>query len=133
MQPVALRPHVPKVPGVGGRLQRDDIGDRDAAGSQRLDLRRVVRQQPNGSHVEGTKDPCRCVEVSRVDRKTEELVRLDGVGAVVLDHVRAELLDQPDTSALVAGDIHEEAASLCGDRPEGCPELRSTIAAQRAE
>ena len=61
------------------------------------------------------------------------LVRLERVEAVVLEHVRPQLVREADASPLVSGGVHEDASTLGGDGAERLPQLHPAIAPERSE
>jgi hypothetical protein len=94
----------------------------------------VVGQQPDRLDAEVVQHPRRGAEVADVDRQTEGGGRVDGVEPLlVLQHVGADLRHEADAAALVAAQVHQHAALLVGDGVDGGPQLRTALAAQRAE
>ena len=65
--------------------------------------------------------------------KPELLVRLDGVAALVLERVRAQLVAEADAAALVPAQVHDDALTLRRDLLERGVELQAAVAAHRAE
>src|SRR6185369_6445506 len=59
--------------------------------------------------------------------------RLDGVAALVLERVRAQLVPEADPPALVAAQVHHDASTLRRDLRERTVELEAAVAAHRAE
>ena len=68
-----------------------------------------------------------------VGGQAEQMVGLDRVGAVVLQHVGAQLVDQTDTTTFVAGGVDHHATSFGGDAPQAVAELDAAVAAQGTE
>ena len=71
--------------------------------------------------------------VARVGRQSEVEVGVDGVAAGVLERVGLQLGDQTDPAALVAAQVDHHAASGGHDAGERLVELRTAVAALRAE
>ena len=71
--------------------------------------------------------------LARVGREAELDVRLDGVAALVLQRVRAQLVAEADAAALVAAQVDDDALALGGDALEREVELqcRSRSASSR--
>ena len=70
--------------------------------------------------------------VAQVDRQAELEVRVDGVEALVLQVVGAQLVQQADPAALL-GEVEQDAAALVLDHRERRLELLAAVAAQRVE
>ena len=98
--------------GVGSRLERDALVDREAVALEPRALRRVVRQQPHRTHAEVHEDLCADAVLARVRREPELDVGLHRVPALVLQLVGAQLVGQPDRPALVAPDVQDDPAAL---------------------
>jgi hypothetical protein len=98
----------------------------DAVLFEPLRLRRIVTDQPDRADAE-VKQDCRSdVVVPRIDRKPLCGVRIDGVEALVLELVGPDLVCQPNSTALVASEVHDHSGSPCR-----C--LRRNCAARRVE
>ena len=65
--------------------------------------------------------------------KPELQVGVDGVVALLLEVVGAELVGEPDAAALVAAQVDDDAGALLGDEPQRLVQLRAAVAAQRSE
>ena len=74
-----------------------------------------------------------CVVAACVRGKAEVDVGVDRIRAVLLKHVGAQLVDQPDPASLVVGCIDEDAAPFRGDLARGLSKLGAAIAAKRPE
>ena len=79
------------------------------------DLRRVVRQQAHGGQPEIDEDLRADTVVTQIRREAECLVRLDRVGALLLQLVGLELVGETDAAALVTDDVEDDAAALLLD------------------
>ena len=71
--------------------------------------------------------------VARIGRQAQLEVGVDGVAALVLQRVRAQLVQQADAATLVPLDVQDDAAALLGDAPQRGVQLRAAVAAERAE
>ena len=71
--------------------------------------------------------------LARVGREAELHVGLDGVAALVLQRVGADLVAEADAAALVAAQVHDDARALVGDLLQREVELQAAVAAHRAE
>ena len=87
------------------RQRHDDVDDRSPRRAAHSTLRRVVRQQADGADAERLQDGRRAGVVAGVRRQPEQVVGVDGVGALVLGDVGAQLVEQTDASPLVAGGV----------------------------
>jgi hypothetical protein len=130
---VALGLHVAEVAQVGRGLDGDHLLDHDALAGQGAGLVRVVAEQADAADPDPGQDLGGLPVVAAVHRQAEAAVGLHGVLALVLEHVRPELVDQPDPAALVAGDVQQQPAALGGQAPHGQPQLGPAVAAQRAQ
>ena len=115
-----------------GRQPHDRI-DHGAGSPEAAHLEWVVRQQPNRADPELGEHGGRLGVVARVDRQAEGDVGVDRVGAAVLRHIGAQLVDEPDAAAFVPGRVDEDAAPFSGDGAQRELQLDAAIAAQRSE
>ena len=86
-------------------LKRHHGFDGDASPVERANLLGVVGEQTGASNPGGPEDLHGFLVVAAVDRQSQPAVGLDRVMALVLQHVRLELGDQPNPAALVAGGV----------------------------
>ena len=86
-----------------GDVRRDGLLDVDSGTRERLHLARVVREQPNRMDTEEAETARGCVVRACVRGKAEVNVGVDRVRAILLKHVRAQFVDQPDPASLVVG------------------------------
>jgi hypothetical protein len=128
-----LGPQVFDVARVRTRLERDALQDRQAVALEPGALGRVVRQQAHRLHPEVDEDLRADPVVARVGGEPELDVRLDGVAALLLQVVRAELVRDADRSPLVTADVQDDAAVLLTDPLERGVELVTAVAPQRPE
>ena len=63
---------------------------------QRLELFRIVRHQPHRAQAEESQDGSRQLVAAQVGLETELLIGLHGVGALVLQFIGAQLVEQAD-------------------------------------
>ena len=66
-------------------------------------------------------------------RKSEAAVGVDRVVAVLLEHVGAELVREPDPASLVVCRIDEDTASFSCNLARCLPELGAAVAAERSK
>ncbi len=71
--------------------------------------------------------------LARVDRQSEIEVRVDGIGAAILEVVGAQLAEQADAAALMSAQIEHDAAALGRDRCHRRVQLRAAVAPVGAE
>src|SRR4051794_34288583 len=95
-------------------------------------LARIVRDRPDRGQAEVEQDLRADAVVAQVGGETELFVRLDRVGAGVLQLVRLELVEQADASTFLI-EVHDRAASLLLDHLHRRLELPAAIAAHRVE
>src|SRR5690606_25564765 len=89
---VRLRPQVALVVGVGRYLQRDALGHLEPETGQGSDLTGVVGEQPQPADTQSDEDLSPHAIVPEVGQEAELLVRLDGVGTLVLEGVCPDLV-----------------------------------------
>ena len=121
---------------LGGRhgLHRHPLDDLEAVALDAAVLRRVVRHQPHRRDAEVDEDLRADAVLARVGREAELEVGLDGVAALVLQRVRAQLVAEPDAAAFVAAQVHDDAVALLGDAlPSPRSSCGAAVAAHRAE
>jgi hypothetical protein len=100
--------------------------------AQLVHLVGVVGQQPHLRYAQVGEDAGSGGVVAGVGRQPEREVGVDGVEPLLLQAVRAELVDQADAPALVPAHVDDDAAVLL-DRVEGRVELRAALALERPE
>ena len=115
------------------RLERDGPFDVDPGARERLHLARIVRQQPNSADSEEAKAASGSVVGPCVRRKAEAAVGVDGVRAVFLKHVRAQLVHEPDPTSLMVGGVDEDTAPFRCNFACCLSKLRAAVAAKRPE
>ncbi len=108
------------------------FGDGDAMLLESRDLFRVIRDEADGRNAEEAEHFGGELEVTAIGGVAQFEVRLDGVAAVILKLVGAELGHEADATALLLL-IEEDAATRIGDGREGELELLATVAAQGME
>src|SRR5690606_38023237 len=131
-QLVCLRPQVALVVGVGRYLQRDPLGHLEPETGQGRDLTGVVGEQPQPADTQSDEDLSPHAVVPEVGQEAELLVRLDGVGTLVLKGVRPDLVQQTDATALLT-EVDEDPASLARDLGQRGVALEAAVATQRME
>src|SRR5439155_3631888 len=127
-----LRAKVPDVTGPRLGLERRTGHDIDAVALEAADLLGVVGEEPDAVDTQVAQDLRADPVVPQILAEAELQVRLDGVPALVLERVGADLVRQPDPPALLM-EIDEDAATGRGDQGERLLELIPAIAALGAE
>ena len=130
---IALRLQVPQVPHVWRGGDGDDVFHLEAVLSETDLFPPVVGEEPDGPDAEGAEDGRGLAVVPSVHRKAQSTVGVQRVNAVLLEHVRAKLVDQSDPSALLAGRVYENSSALSGDGSKTGAKLWSTVAPERAQ
>ena len=129
---VALGPQVGLVVGVGRRLDRHLLGDREAVALEADDLFRVVGEDADAGQAEVAEDLGADPVVAQVGGQAELEVGLDRVGALLLQLVGAQLVQQADPAPLL-GEVEEDAAALALDHRQRRVELLAAVAAHAVE
>ena len=117
---------------VVGVLHRDAADDLDAVAFETEDLRRIVGDQPHLFDAEIGENLRTDAVVALIDRQPEREIRLDGIGAVILQLVRAQLVSKADAAPFLTK-VEEDAAPFFGDHLHGTVALRRAIAANRVQ
>ena len=99
--PLGLRAQISLVVLVGGVFDRYLCRDRQPVALQAPDLLRVVREYPDRAEPEVDEDLRADPVVAQVHGEPEALVRFDGVKALLLQPVGAQLVQQADAPALL--------------------------------
>src|SRR5262245_4545097 len=109
-----LGPEVALVGRVDRRLEGHALGDLEAVARHAAVLRRVVREEAHRAHAEVEEDLRADAVVAVVGLEAEPLVGLDGVEPLLLERVRADLVEEADAAALLAH-VEGDAAALGRD------------------
>src|SRR3954471_20161970 len=126
-----LRPEVVDVLRVRLRLERHAADDLEPEALEPAALRGVVRHEPHRRDPEVDQDLRADAVLTAVDGQPEIDVGVDGVAALVLEPVRAELVADADAAALVAAQVHDDAEPLVVDLLHRRLQLRPAVTAQR--
>jgi hypothetical protein len=118
--------------GFAGNGRGDALGDGDAGGFEGRDFLGVVGDEADGFHAEMFEDFGGEFEASIVGGVAELVVGFDGVEALVLELVGAELGHEADAAALLLL-VEQDAGAFGGDHGEGEVELVVAVAAQGME
>src|SRR6476620_4860718 len=110
--PLTLRAQVVDVLRVRTHRERHSLEDLEPEPFQTTVLCGVVRHEPHSRHAEVDEDVCPDAVLAAVDPKTELGIRVDGVTALVLEAVRADLVADADATTFVAPQVHHDAAIL---------------------
>src|SRR4051812_47205760 len=100
-----LGAQVGDVLGVRDRLERDPLDDFEAEALEATVLGRVVGEEPHGGDAQVDEDLSADAVLPAVDGQAELEVGVDGVEALFLEAVGAQLVTDPDASALVAAEV----------------------------
>ncbi len=86
-----------------GRLDFDwhPLADQQAAAGDAGQLERVVAEQPDRAHAEVAQHQHADPVVARIGRETQPFVGFDGIVALLLQRVGADLIDQTNAAALL--------------------------------
>src|SRR5688500_3972492 len=117
-----------------GRLdfEGDALDDAQPRLLHRAQLERVVRHQPDLAQPEVEEHLGALPVLAQVDGESQTLVGLDGVGALVLEGVGADLVDDADAAPLLQL-VDDGAPTLALDELHGAVELAAAVALRRAE
>lgn len=135
---VAQCHHVAELARLGGEVvlivwvkaggQRHPLGNGHARLGQGIDLARVVGHQSQAVDAHMLEHRYAEVVAAHVGSETKALVSFYGVGALVLQMVGANFVEQTDTAPFLA-QVEQNAATLFGDALEGFLQLIAAVAA----
>src|SRR5450631_1317889 len=111
---------------------REPRGDVHAGCAQPRHLERVVGQEANRTHFQVGQNRRRQIVTAGIGLEAERQVRLDGVGAAVLECVGADLVAEPDAAPLLP-EVDDEAGPFGGDPLERGVELLPAVALERPD
>src|SRR5690606_8857147 len=114
---------------VMGDLQRLALGDTNAETLQRLDLARIVGHQLDFGDAQVFQHRQADRVVTHVRGETQALVGFDGIGALVLQLVGANLVQQTDTATFLA-QIEQRTTPLVGNGLQRGFQLEAAITTQ---
>src|SRR5438445_6516511 len=112
-------------------LDRDPLDDLEAI-ERHARLLRVVGEDARAPHAKVHEDLDADAVLAVIGLEAEAFVRLDGVEALVLQRVRAQLVHEADAAALLP-QVKEDTATLAGDPLERGVHLRAAVTPLRAE
>src|SRR5438309_9588028 len=127
-----LRPEVADVRGGRRDLERNAVDHPDPIRFELLDLRGVVRHEPDRLHPEDPQDAGRALVRPEVGGETQDPVRVHRVEAVVLKMVRRDLVRDADPPAFL-GQVEEGATRRLAELRQRGIELGTAVAAFGAE
>src|SRR5687768_18212367 len=110
----------------------DALANPDPRALKSLDLRRVVRKEPDLVDPERPQNRCRLLVISLVVGEPEPEVGLHCVEAAVLQRISPELVAESDAPPLLP-EVEQHAASRRCDQPERLLQLRAAIAFERPQ
>ena len=119
--------------GLARGLQLDPLGDVEAEALEPAVLHGIVRHETHGGHAEVDQHLGADAVLAAVDRQALLQVGVDGVVALLLQLVGADLVAEADAAALVAAQVDEDAPALLLDEVERGLQLGAAVAAQGAE
>src|SRR3984893_17149406 len=131
--PITLGDQVPDVLRVRPHRKRHPFDDVQPVPVEADALGRVVGEQPHRAHSQVVQDLRAQSVVASVGGQAQLEVRVDGVGAGILELVGLQLVHQPDAAALVAAHVEHHAAAFPGHHRQRRVQLRAAVAAARAE
>src|SRR5690606_14785711 len=131
-RPQPLRLEVTAVVGVGTGEVLHPRAHLDAVRPQRLELGRVVRHDLDRLDAEIAEHERRHVVASEIVLETERAVGVDGVVALLLEGVRADLVAETDAAPLLPK-VTDDAGVLLGDATEGEVELLPAVTLEAVE
>src|SRR5690242_7001115 len=111
---IALRAHVSGTLTVLRLHDRNAVVDAQPIALQANQLARIVRDRSDRANPEIEEDLRPDAIVAKIGLEAELLVRLDRIGAAILQLVRLELVEQAYTPPFLI-QVHDDAASLGGD------------------
>src|SRR5205807_2398592 len=117
---------------VGKMLDRDLVRYRQVISRHARDLLRVVGQDANARQTEVRQDLRADAIVAEIRRQPEAQVRVDGVQPLLLELVRAQLVEQADSSALL-GQVEQHPQTFPFNHRQRRLELFAAVTAQRVE
>ena len=110
--------------GFGATTERHPLGDLEAEALEAAVLGRVVGDEPHRGDAEVDEDLGADAVLAAVGGQAELEVGVDGVAALLLEAVGADLVADADAAALVAAQVDDDAAALLGDELHRRVELR---------
>src|SRR5579885_3738687 len=108
------------------------LGNHDPGAFNRVHFVGVIRKQANARDAEIPQNSGGKTVVAKVGVETKLLVRLDRIGAGVLQFVGAQFVQQTDAAPFLML-VDEQSASFPGNPLQGNLELRAAIATQAVE
>src|SRR5437016_4393102 len=115
-----------------GNFDRDTLGDVQPVAFEADDLLGVVGQELQVLDPQVDQDLSSDAVITQIGVESGRDVGLDRVLALILELVRAHLVEEPDPTPLLPH-VHEDPAPLGLDPAEGLVELEATVAPARVE
>src|SRR4051794_348297 len=131
--PLSLRAQVALVVRIRDRLERHAFDDLEPEAFEAAALRRVVGHQAHRRDAEVDEDLRADAVLPAVGGQSELQVGVDGVVALVLQSIGADLVADADAAPLVTTQVDDGAEVLLGHLLHRRRELRSAVATQRPE
>src|SRR5579884_40907 len=117
---------------IGRNAQRDPLDDLQPVAFQSRDLHGVVGHKPDLLETQIDHDLRADAIIPQIGLKAEHLVGLHGIGALLLQLIGAQLIDQADAAPLLL-QIDQHAAPLIGDHLQRQVQLAAAVALERVE
>ena len=96
---------------------RGAVGDGDSVALHAQTLGGIVTDEVEGSHTQVIENLRAGAEFTGISWQAEGKVRVDGVGALILELVGTQLGQQSDATPLMAAHVHHHATSGFVDHP----------------
>ena len=112
--------------------KRHALADLNPAVSQSTDFVRIVGHQANAIEAEIEQNLRALFVATQVNAEPESLICLDSIGAIVLESIGTNLIDDADAATLLLL-VDDRAATFLGDQLECCGELLPAVAFDGAE
>src|SRR5665213_145931 len=103
----------------GHRLDVHPLDDVEPEALETSVLCGIVGHEPHGGHAQVDQDLGTDAVLARVGRKAQLEVGIDGVEALLLEVVGAQLVGEADAPSLMAPQVHEHAAPVLVDGRHG--------------
>src|SRR5487761_2235468 len=128
-----LGPQVLDVEGGRAALERDALGDVETESFEPPILAGVIGHQAHRRDPQVDEDLRPDPVLARIDGQSEFQVGVDGVAAILLKCVGADLVTKSDTATFVTTQIDHDPCTFSGDLGQRRLELGSAVATHRAE
>src|SRR5271156_3741986 len=117
---------------VGAGTAGNSLNHADSGALELLDFVGIIGEQPHLADTQSLQRLRGKIVVARIGSEPELAIRFHRVEPIVLQLVGSQLVDQPDTTALLR-QVEHDAGPRFGDLAERKFELRTAVAALRRE